>query len=317
MPNAANDLAARPWTGPMRKYDIIKEGTVAIVIVSLLVGVLSLVFGSPDEPALTFRGWAQSNPDNFVATAVSELAGTSESAGYGAPYNHASDGLHIGPLYLQKWAGVTEPVDSANDFVITPLTNQAEPEAVSTALSTWKSASADQQLAWATAYDTAINDAGQVLADVKTGDYGPVPVLAQALLKMASTGSLDSELAAGSQFYAVNNTKQVLFIGDGAYLDDMATQRMLQGNTWGMMNEPNRYPGQAWLWLYSFWYQVPPFVDESQEPFGANADVYIMALMGLLSLGLIMIPVLPGIRRIPYKIPIHRLIWKDYYRSQR
>jgi hypothetical protein len=26
----------------------------------------------------------------------------------------------------------------------------------------------------------------------------------------------------------------------------------LQGNTWGMMNETGSYPGQAWLWLYSF-----------------------------------------------------------------
>ena len=31
----------------------------------------------------------------------------------------------------------------------------------------------------------------------------------------------------------------------------------LQGNTWGMMNETGSYPGQAWLWLYSFWYQIP------------------------------------------------------------
>jgi hypothetical protein len=27
------------------------------------------------------------------------LAGTSESAGYGAPYNYASDGMHMGPIY--------------------------------------------------------------------------------------------------------------------------------------------------------------------------------------------------------------------------
>ena len=26
-----------------------------------------------------------------------------------------------------------------------------------------------------------------------------------------------------------------------------------------MMNETGNYPGQTWLWLYSMWYQVPPF----------------------------------------------------------
>ena len=45
------------------------------------------MFSSPDEPALTFKGWATSAPDNFYATTVAELAGTSESAGYGPPYN--------------------------------------------------------------------------------------------------------------------------------------------------------------------------------------------------------------------------------------
>ena len=26
-----------------------------------------------------------------------------------------------------------------------------------------------------------------------------------------------------------------------------------------MMNETGSYPGQVWLWLYTFWYQVKPF----------------------------------------------------------
>ena len=309
------DIDYKPWAGPVRKYDIVKEGTVAIMIVTLLVATLSLLFGSPDEPALTFKGWAQTNPDNFVATSVAELAGTSESAGYGAPYNYASEGLHMGPLYLQKWAGVTQAVDSVNDLVITPLTTYATSTDVVTALTEWNSASAEQKVSWATSYDTAVNDVEQIIAEVPSGDYGPVPVLVNGLLDMAKSGSLDSALTAGGNFYSVNNTKQILFIGDGAYLDDTATQLQLQGDSWGMMNEPNRYPGQAWLWLYSFWYQVPPFVDESQEPFGANADVYIMALMGILSFGLILIPVIPGVRNLPHRIPIHRLIWKDYYKK--
>jgi len=49
---------------------------------------------------------------------------------------------------------------------------------------------------------------------------------------------------------------------------------------------------------------------------GANADAYIMAIMGLLSAGLIFIPFIPGVRSLPRRIPIQRLIWKQYYREE-
>ena len=32
-----------------------------------------------------------------------------------------------------------------------------------------------------------------------------------------------------------------------------------------MMNETGSYPGQVWLWLYTFWYQIKPF-DSSPTP---------------------------------------------------
>jgi hypothetical protein len=76
-----------------------------------------------------------------------------------------------------------------------------------------------------------------------------------------------------------------------------------------MMNETGSFPGQAWLWLYTFWYQVKPFSTSG------NADALVMALMGVLSLGLICVPFLPGVRSIPRWIPVHRLIWRDYYRN--
>ena len=128
-------------------------------MVSILTVLLAGLFSSPDEPQLTFQGWASSAPDNFYATAVQELAGTSESASYGPPYNTAGEGIAVGPLAPQKWFGVTHPVDAANDFVITPLRTQAQSADVTGALATWDAASADQQTAWATAYDTALTDA--------------------------------------------------------------------------------------------------------------------------------------------------------------
>ena len=314
--SAKVDPAALPWTGRTREYDIIKEGFIAVVVVFALTISLALVFSSPDDKSLTFKGWAASNSENFYGTAVQELAGTSESAGYGAPYNNASDGLNMGPLWLQKWAGVHHPIDAPNDFVITPLHQQEQPADVATALTTWDGAGAGQRTAWATTYDLALSDASGVVADVPAGDYGPVPTLAKGLTSMAASGALDGILLAQGDFFATDSTKQILFFGDGGYLDDAGTKFNLQGGTWGMMNETGRYPGQAWLWLYSFWYQITPFNDESSQPLGANADAYIMAIMGLLSAGLIFIPFIPGVRSLPRRIPIQRLTWKQYYRKR-
>jgi hypothetical protein len=313
---AKREFDAAPWAGRTKRYDIVKEGSIALVFVAVTAVVLSLLMGSPDEPPLTFKGWALSNPDNFYVTAVQELAGTSGTATYGAPYNKASDGLNVGPLWLQKWAGVTRPVDTVNDFVITPLRTQVLSGEISVAVSQWTAASLGQKETWATTYDAAITKAEGKLGVVPAGDYGPVPALATGLTQMAKAGTLDAALLSQGGFFQTDNTKQIMFFGDGAYLDDAGTTANLQGGTWGMMNETGRYPGQAWLWLYSFWYQIPPFNNEESKPIGANADAYIMYLMGLLSLGLILIPVIPGVRSLPMKFPIHRRIWRQYYEAE-
>jgi hypothetical protein len=41
-----------------------------------------------------------------------------------------------------------------------------------------------------------------------------------------------------------------------------------------------------------------------------------MLIMGVLSLALICIPLIPGIRSLPRRIPIYKLIWKEHYRAQ-
>jgi hypothetical protein len=311
-----HEFDAAPWKGKTKRYDIVKEGTIALAIVAALTLVLALLMGSPDETPLTFKGWATTNADNFYATAVQELSGSSGTATYGGPYNKNSDGLNVGPFWLQKWAGVTHPIDTVNDFVITPLSTQLMSSEVTSAVSTWNAASPTQQSAWATSYDEAIAKAEGKLSEVADGNYGPVPTLATGLTSMAKSGGLDAALLSQGGFFQTDNTKQILFFGDGSYLDDAGTAANLQGGTWGMMNETGRYPGQAWLWLYSFWYQIPPFNNEESAPIGANADAYIMYVMGALSLGLILIPVIPGIRSLPMRIPIHRGIWSHYYKAE-
>jgi hypothetical protein len=320
---AAPRPAAKPrrgsgkWTGPTRPYDLVKEFVAALTIIGLLTVVLAVLFSSPDEKQITLQSWAKQNPNDFVATAVSELAGTSGSATYGPPYNSNGDGQKLGGIPLQKWGGVRIPVDPPNDFVVNPLTAASGSDpALSAALKTWTAAGADQQTTWAGDYADAIGKAPDGdPAKVESGDYGPVPAMATGLVTIASNGALDAQLVTTtSGFYQTDYSKPILFLGDSGQLDSLATDQHLQGGQWGMMNETGNYPGQAWLWLFSFWYQIPPFTTDGSA-WADNADIIITALMGLLSVLLILVPFIPGLRSIPIKIPLYRLIWKNYYRQ--
>jgi hypothetical protein len=308
----ADDVASRPWSGAKREYDLLKELVIALVVVGALVIGLAAAFSSPDEKSLTIAGWAQQAPNDFVATAAAELAGTSDSAGYGPPYNASADaGQHLGPLNLQQAAGVRIPVDPAPDFVITPLSSLPPTSTLSAALHTWKSATPAQQTTWAGAYADALGKApdGNPAA-VASGQYGPVPVMTDSLLSMARSGALQPVIQGESGFYTTDYTRSTLFLADGSYLSDHATAQHLGGDQWGMMNETGSYPGQSWLWLYTFWYQIEPF---KSSP---NADALVWGLMALLSLAFLLVPYLPGVRSVPRWIPIHRFIWRDYYRTQ-
>ena len=76
-----------------------------------------------------------------------------------------------------------------------------------------------------------------------------------------------------------------------------------------MMNETGNYPGQSWLWLYTFWYQIPPFNNSG------NGDALVWGVMMVLSVLLLLVPVIPGLRSVPRKLRIYRLIWREHYRD--
>jgi hypothetical protein len=294
-----------------RPYDLVKEFVVALVVVTLLAAGLAAAFSSPDENAITMRSWAQAAPADVVATAVGELAGTSASATYGPPYNSNADGQKLLGIPLQKLGGVRLPVNSQR-LVLQPLAGLPSDSAAGQALGTWHAAPTDQQAKWATSYADALAKApGGDPARVTSGDYGPVPAMAAGFLAIARSGGLEGALSSAGNFYGGDQTRTLLLLSDGAYLEDQARARHLGGDQWGMMNETGNYPGQPWMWLYTFWYQVKPFSTSE------NADALVWALMMLLTLGLVFLPFIPGLRSIPRWIPVHRLIWRDYYRSRR
>ena len=302
----------------MVRYDLVKELFIALAGVGVLALLAALILSSPDVAPVTIANWAQNDPVDFVTTATNELAGTTTSAGYGNPYNTVGAGQSWGPIAPQKWFGTRIPVDSAGSFVIQPLQRASVGNSdLTSALDTWQKANADQQTKWLDAYTKALADAKAVdgKVTVANGDYGPLPVMMSNLLGVAQAGGLDGLLVINGRFYQTDYTQPLLFIGDGTYFSSLAGDAHLTGSLWGMMNETGSYPGQTWLWLYTLWYQVPPFT--STTGFlgfnSSNADLGIIILMTLLTAALALVPFIPGLRDIPRWVPIHRLIWRTYY----
>ena len=298
-------------------YDLLKELTVALGIISVLVIGLAVILSSPDVQPDTLQRWSQADPVDFATTATNELAGATVTAQYGPPYNSGS-GSTQSFLFLnpESWAGVHQPVDAVNQFVLDPLKKaSAVDPALNTALTTFTSASADQQTKWLTAYTDALGKAtanpdGTITAP--DGDYGPVPPMIKSVLISAQSGALDGLLLSNSgTFYQTDYTAPLLFMGDGGHLVGIAQDQHLTGSQWGVMNETGRYPGQAWLWLFQMWYQIPPY---NTSP---SVDLLVVLTMAVLSVALILVPFIPGLRDLPRWIPIHRLIWKRFYAEQR
>lgn len=178
---------------------------------------LAAAFSSPDDPPTTLATWARADPKDFVTAGVSELDGSSGTAGYGPPYNSAADGQKIGPIPLAKIAGVQLRINAAEDLVLQP------PDVVATgiptlqaAIATWRTATADEQQRWTHNYTAAITQASfEGSVPFPTGDYGPVEPMLAALLATARSRALDGQLASSGGLYHNDYTRPLLFLGDG------------------------------------------------------------------------------------------------------
>src|SRR5215467_2399652 len=305
---------ARPWRGSTRRYDILKEGAVATLVVGALTLVMAGVLSSPDVPPVTMQTWGKVAPVDLVYTAATELNGTSGTATYGPPYNHGTDGVQqVGPVNWQKVAGITQPINAGHVFVTGPLSSLAKTTpALASALARYNAATPAQQNKWATAYVNATAPGAKKVpfrgGNLTLPAAGPVPVMMSYELAMARSGSLDSDLLAQRQFYGSDFTKPLLFIADGGYYNNLAANMHLTGDQWGVMNETGNYPGQPWLWLYQMWYHISPFQSSG------SVDIWAVYLTGIGTLLLLLVPFIPGLRDIPRAIPVYRLIWRSWYR---
>jgi len=304
MAQRAADVA--PWRGPTRRYDILKEGAIAALVALVVTVGLAAVLSSPDVPPVTVRSWVQVAPDDFLATAASELNGTSLTATYGPPYN--TNGTPQSELFSPaNWPGVTQPIDAAQTFVLEPLSMTAptDPQ-LKAALADYNAAPSALQDKWATNYVNAVTKVTFVGGTpvVPAANDGPVPVMLATELTLARSGAIDADLSAQQPFYGTDFTKPLLFLEDGQYYANQATAMHLTGDQWGVMNETGSYPGQPWLWLYQLWYHVPGWRNS------LNVDLIAIYMTGAATLLLLLVPFIPGLRDIPRLVPVHRLIWR-------
>ena len=116
------DRDAVAWHGRYEPYDLAKEFLIALIVVIVLVTGLAVLFGSPDDKPVTVKSWSNADAVGFATTAITELDGTSGTATYGPPYNlNGTTAGKLGPLNPAKWLGVHHPIDTANDYVLGPL----------------------------------------------------------------------------------------------------------------------------------------------------------------------------------------------------
>jgi len=106
--------------------------------------------------------------------------------------------------------------------------------------------------------------------------------------------------------FTTDFTRSLLFFQDDVY-SGVADKLDLTGDQWGISHETGRYPGAWWLWPYTFLYHIRPMSTS------ANGDLQVGAIMTALFLVLLMVPFIPVVNRLPRWIPLHRIIWRDWY----
>ena len=339
----------RTWRGPERPYDLLTEGMIAVIVVALLCILAAIVWGSPNGgltypggpkspagQAFSARYWDTSDPSDLAQTAVQELAGATDTAGYGPPFNQTTGAsqefIGIKPAEIAKAIfGLTLPINTANDFVLAPVSQLAAPSspAVAAAVSLYKAAGGDlspgapadqvassRQMTWLNNYAKVLSGSSAKFTPtsitVPKGNYGPVPIIITAELAIANNGSLDGYLQGSQQQLSTNTTMGTMFFSDSTLWENIATAQGIAGDQWGVMNELWNFPGQVWLWLYAGMYQIPALNPSNN----ANLDLDVGLLMVLFGFLLPMFaPWIPVINRIPRWIPLYKIIYRKYYAS--
>jgi hypothetical protein len=265
-----------------------------------VIALLAATVGSPDWPRDSIKAVATDDPGGAVLAYTQELDGTASSwsnvrePGFGRP----DDMFVIGPV---------------SDFA--PLLGPAAQEAVAT----WRSASPDQQRAWASSYHHALDgitpsdamggmnagmggtpspDIGKVSG--LHGNFGPVPTLVQTTLTLARDGHLDHDLLAmdpGHSFHLVN-----LWLYDHPHMLNQASAAGLTDDQWGMVKERGFAIGP--------WYLIIPNIVHVKFPHGSTGGPFVAWNLLIAVFFMFGLTLIPGLRDLPRHLRLYRFIYR-------
>jgi hypothetical protein len=265
------------------------------VVLLVIVAGLAAAVGSPNWPRDTIAGATKDNPGGAILAFTQELDGTATSTGNAAEF------------------GMGDP---GQVFVLNPL-RQAAPllgSNVQAALATYDSASSQQQQAWAKAYEDALGTitpsgegemegvASPEFSKITTlkGDFGPIPTLVQADLKLAQDGYLEQYLQSvdpGHSFHMVN-----IWLYDHPNMLNTAVDQGLTDDQWGMVKERGFSIGP--------WYLFIPAVFHVYFPAGVTGPGFVLWNLAFAAILLFFVPLVPGVRDIPRYLKLYRFIYR-------
>jgi len=270
------------------KYPIIA------LVLAVALGLLGVFAGSPNSPRATIAATSRQDPGGAALAFTQELAGTSASAA-----NQNEFGL--GP---PGEVFVTGPLNS-----FAPLLGGG----VAAALARYRTAPASQQAAWAVNYLKALDtitpasmEGGMETAmspdyakiGTLHGDFGPVPALVQADVRLALGGHLEQYLEAREPGHTLHLV--TIWLYDHPKMLNDAVANGLTDDQWGMVKERDYNVGP--------WYLILPAIIHVEFPNGVTGTGFVLWNLLFALIFIFVLPLVPGIRSLPQKLRLRRLI---------
>lgn len=278
-----------------------KYPLIAAVLAGALI-VVAILAGSPDWPLATLSETDTKDPGGAILAMTMELDGTSAS-----------------------WSNTAEPGmpgTPAETFVLAPVREYAPllhpHDVVAAAVKEYDQAGADQQQMWAANYHQALDgitpmsgqsEMGGMAAiqspdymkiDDLTGDFGPVPTIVKADLELAQGGYLDQYLAGVRPGHALHLVNICLY--DHPLMINEATANGLTDDQWGMVKERGFAVGP--------WFLIIPAIIHVKLPGGSTGVGFALWNLLFALLLILALPLVPGLRDLPRRLKLYRLIYR-------
>ncbi|MCL4392921.1 hypothetical protein M1145_02175 [Patescibacteria group bacterium] len=302
----------------MKEADLVKEVSIGFLIVLVLVLILSFIFKSPVENPISVHQYANKYPISFDRVEMRNLLGTSQISQYGPPFNKGAPQQNLFGVSPEGILGVLTPINPKYAYVIYPLKQEAKVnKSITPLLTEYNNALPSVRHLWENNYYKALStNAYYVNGRVETvsGNYGPIPQMISDLLTFGKSGlfarTINALSPGNNNVYSYNFENRLLFL-QGSPLAKIAQKQGLLGTQWGILKEIDSYPGPWWLGFYGSLYHIPPYSTSNSGDLMAFSTFIVAFLI------FIFLPFIPGLNKIPYIVPVYKIIWRRYYNEKK